>query len=63
MVCGDFNEILYSFEKKSGLVREEGRMEDFRKTLEECDLSHWGLLGTGLLGKGGIYLRIIFKRG
>lgn len=38
MVCRDFNEILYGFEKKGGLIREEGRMEAFRKVLEDCNL-------------------------
>lgn len=46
MVCGDFNEILYSFEKKGGLSREEGRMEAFRKVLEECSLSDMGFNGN-----------------
>ncbi|KAA3482842.1 reverse transcriptase [Gossypium australe] len=38
MVCGDSNEILYGFEKKCGLLHEEGRMEAFRKALEDCNL-------------------------
>ncbi|XP_052485232.1 uncharacterized protein LOC128040503 [Gossypium raimondii] len=38
LVCGDFNEILYSFEKKGGLPREKRRMEAFRKALEDCSL-------------------------
>ncbi|KAG8474214.1 hypothetical protein CXB51_034100 [Gossypium anomalum] len=38
MVCGDFNEILYGFEKIGGLPRDKGRMEAFRKVLEECNL-------------------------
>ncbi|MBA0782715.1 hypothetical protein Gotri_000553 [Gossypium trilobum] len=46
MVCGDVNEIMYSFEKKGGLPREEGRMEIFRKTLEECILSNLGFIGN-----------------
>ncbi|MBA0698767.1 hypothetical protein Goari_000459 [Gossypium aridum] len=46
LVCGDFNEIMYSFEKKGGLPREEGRMEVFRKTLEDCSLSDLGFIGN-----------------
>ncbi|KAA3466527.1 reverse transcriptase [Gossypium australe] len=37
-VCGDFNEIMYGFEKKGGLPREERRMEAFRNALENCQL-------------------------
>ncbi|KAA3462149.1 reverse transcriptase [Gossypium australe] len=44
-VCGDFNEILYGFEKKGGLPREEKRMEDFRNTLQECQLFDIGFSG------------------
>lgn len=46
MVCGDFNEIMYGFEKKGGLLREEGRMEDFRKALEDCNLMDLGFCGN-----------------
>ncbi|KAH1113973.1 hypothetical protein J1N35_007351 [Gossypium stocksii] len=38
-VCGDFNEIMYGFEKKGGLPRDEGRMEMFRNTLERARLN------------------------
>ncbi|KAH1038119.1 hypothetical protein J1N35_039862 [Gossypium stocksii] len=50
LVCGDFNEILYSFGKKGGLPRDEGGMGDFRTTLVEFQLdrgvanSAWWLL-------------------
>ncbi|KAA3465212.1 reverse transcriptase [Gossypium australe] len=46
MVCGDFNEILYGFEKKGGLPREEGRMEAFHKVLEDCNLVDVGYTGN-----------------
>ncbi|XP_052485155.1 uncharacterized protein LOC128040446 [Gossypium raimondii] len=45
LVCGDFNEILYNFEKKGGLLREERRMETFRKALEDCRLVDLGFSG------------------
>ncbi|MBA0777426.1 hypothetical protein Gotri_005446, partial [Gossypium trilobum] len=38
IVCGDFNEILYSFEKIGGVPREERRMENFLMVLEDCQL-------------------------
>ncbi|XP_016743160.2 uncharacterized protein [Gossypium hirsutum] len=44
LVCKDFNEILYGFEKKRGLPRDERRMEAFRKTLEDCSLVDVGYL-------------------
>ncbi|XP_052477317.1 uncharacterized protein LOC128032639 [Gossypium raimondii] len=46
LVSGDFNEIMYSFEKKGGLAREERRMEAFKKTLEECQLEDLGYTGA-----------------
>lgn len=45
LVCGDINEIMYSFEKKEGLPRDEKRMELFRGTLEECRLIDVGYYG------------------
>lgn len=45
LVCGDFNEIMYGFEKKGGMARDERRMEMFRKTLELCQLNDMGYLG------------------
>ncbi|KAA3488305.1 reverse transcriptase [Gossypium australe] len=45
-VCRDFNEIIYGFEKKGGLSRDEGRMELFRRTLEVCQLIDIGYSGT-----------------
>lgn len=46
MVCEDFNEIEYGFEKKGGLPREEGRMKVFRKVLEDCNLVDIGFMGN-----------------
>ncbi|KAA3485417.1 reverse transcriptase [Gossypium australe] len=45
LVAGDFNEILYSFEKSGGVSQEQKRMEAFRDTLEECKLSDIGYSG------------------
>lgn len=44
LVYGDFNEILYSFEKEKGLPRDERRMEAFRNTLVDCYLMDVGYL-------------------
>ncbi|MBA0688519.1 hypothetical protein Goari_006298, partial [Gossypium aridum] len=37
-VCGDFNEILYGYEKKGGVPKDERRMELFRNVLTDCSL-------------------------
>ncbi|MBA0809479.1 hypothetical protein Gohar_025128, partial [Gossypium harknessii] len=42
----DFNEVLYSFEKVSGVPREEHSIEAFRKTLDDCQLGDVGYLGN-----------------
>ncbi|KAK5776858.1 hypothetical protein PVK06_044823 [Gossypium arboreum] len=42
LVYGDFNEIMYDFEKKGGIPREERRMEVFRNALEDCRLMDIG---------------------
>ncbi|KAK5840246.1 hypothetical protein PVK06_009135 [Gossypium arboreum] len=42
LVSGDFNEILYSFEKNGGVQRDQRRMEAFREVLEECQLMDIG---------------------
>lgn len=45
LVCRDFNEILFDFEKKGGLPREEKRMELFREALDFCQLADVGYSG------------------
>ncbi|KAA3457895.1 reverse transcriptase [Gossypium australe] len=45
-VAGDFNKIMYSFEKKGGLPRDPRRMETFRDTLAYCGLMDVGYSGT-----------------
>ncbi|KAA3472611.1 reverse transcriptase [Gossypium australe] len=45
LVSGDFNEILYSFEKSGGQPREERRMAAFRETLDACHLMDLGFQG------------------
>ncbi|KAA3487155.1 reverse transcriptase [Gossypium australe] len=46
LVAGDFNEIMYSFEKRGGVPRDHRRMEAFRDTLEECQLLDVGYSGA-----------------
>ncbi|KAA3486785.1 reverse transcriptase [Gossypium australe] len=46
LVAGDFNEIMYSFEKRGGLPRDQNKMEVFRDTLEECHLMDIGYSGA-----------------
>lgn len=53
LVSGDFNEIMYSFEKRGGQSREEKRMEAFRKVLEECQLVDVGYTGVWFTWKKG----------
>ena len=38
LCCGDFNEILFNYEKEGGPPRAERSMEKFRQALEDCDL-------------------------
>ncbi|KAA3467408.1 reverse transcriptase [Gossypium australe] len=45
LVAGDFNEIMFSFEKQGGRIREERQMDAFRKTLDDCELADLGFSG------------------
>lgn len=45
MVGDDFNDILYTYEKQGVLPREKDRMEEFHRTLEDCQLGDIGYLG------------------
>lgn len=45
VVCGDFNEIMYSFEKKEGWPQDEKRIEAFREVLRDCQLYDLGYSG------------------
>ncbi|MBA0820419.1 hypothetical protein Gohar_022114, partial [Gossypium harknessii] len=46
LVCRDFNKVLYSFEKVSGVPREEHRIEAFRMALDDCHLVDMGYSGN-----------------
>ena len=45
LCCGDFNEILFSYEKEGGPPRAEACMEKFRQALEDCELHDLGFVG------------------
>ncbi|KAH1056048.1 hypothetical protein J1N35_034113 [Gossypium stocksii] len=57
LVCGDFNEILYGFEKKGGIPRDERRMELFRNVLADCDLADVGYSGRWFTWERGSLLQ------
>ncbi|MBA0577658.1 hypothetical protein Golob_024146 [Gossypium lobatum] len=59
LVCGDYNELLYSFEKVCGVPREERRMKAFRKALDDCQLGDMGTRGITSLGNKEICPRLI----
>jgi hypothetical protein len=45
IVCGDFNEILFNYEKEGGIPRAEHCMEKFRQALEDFELHDLGYVG------------------
>ncbi|KAK3221802.1 hypothetical protein Dsin_008827 [Dipteronia sinensis] len=45
LCVGDFNEILYGFEKQGGLNRPKALMDGFRECVDVCGLEDLGFLG------------------
>ncbi|GMI81726.1 hypothetical protein HRI_001841900 [Hibiscus trionum] len=45
LVIGDFNELLFSHEKRGGRLRSARQMDDFREALNECSLEDIGFQG------------------
>jgi hypothetical protein len=45
MCIGDFNEILYSFEKEGGVPKPQAHMDKFRDVLDFCNLQDLGFEG------------------
>lgn len=45
LVLGDFNEILYNYEKEGGRARSQRQMQDFHDALDDCDLVDMGYSG------------------
>jgi hypothetical protein len=50
LCMGDFNEILYAWEKEGGAPRGQVYMDRFKEALEFCQLDDLGLLETHLPG-------------
>jgi hypothetical protein len=45
LVLGDFNEILYNYEKEGGRARSQGAMQAFHDALSDCHLEDMGYIG------------------
>ncbi|KAK5842620.1 hypothetical protein PVK06_004997 [Gossypium arboreum] len=56
---GDFNEIVFSYEKQGDQMRPERNMDDFRAVLDDTDLIDLGYVDNGICGKEVSFLRII----
>ncbi|KAL5798206.1 hypothetical protein ACOSQ2_003026 [Xanthoceras sorbifolium] len=46
LIAGDFNEIIYSFEKVGELLRSARLISDFRNVLDDCALEDLGFRGN-----------------
>lgn len=53
MVYGDFNEILFFFEKRGGAVWDERCMKDFRLVLSYCSLKDLRFVGPWFIWEWG----------
>lgn len=62
LVSGDFNEIMYSFEKKGGQPMEEKKMAEFREVLKDCQLIDVGYSGAWNTWREGINQKRILKK-
>jgi hypothetical protein len=45
LVLGDFNEILFNYEKEGGRPRSQQAMQDFHDALKDCELEDMGYIG------------------
>lgn len=45
LCLGDFNEVLFGYEKEGGMVKAQSCMDKFRESLELCGLSDLGFVG------------------
>ena len=62
LCCGDFNEILFNYEKEGGPPRVQRCMEDFRKALEDCDLHDLGFTGDPFTWRNNHHVAASYKR-
>lgn len=46
LVVGDFNELCFSWERKSGRIKGEWQMRNFREALQDCQLHDLGFCGA-----------------
>ncbi|KAH1063902.1 hypothetical protein J1N35_028889 [Gossypium stocksii] len=53
IVGGDFNEIMFTFEKCGGVQRDPRRIEAFQEVLEECQLFDLGYTGVSYTWERG----------
>ncbi|XVF50763.1 hypothetical protein PTKIN_Ptkin04bG0129600 [Pterospermum kingtungense] len=51
---GDFNEILWNYEKSGDHPRPEWQMENFRNAIDECGLSNLGFIGKWHIWERGL---------
>lgn len=64
MCGGDFNEVLYSLEKKEGFPKAFKQMQGFREVVDLCGFQHMGFEGypftwsNGLVDSDNIQLRL-----
>lgn len=45
LVIGDFNEILYHYEKEGGRARSQRKLQNFHEALDDCELVDIGFTG------------------
>ncbi|XP_010682933.1 uncharacterized protein LOC104897695 [Beta vulgaris subsp. vulgaris] len=58
---GDFNEILHASEKEGGAVRGERHIDEFRETVELCELGDLGYSGGAFTWQRGLEERTIIR--
>ncbi|XP_039034949.1 uncharacterized protein LOC120171298 [Hibiscus syriacus] len=56
LVAGDFNEIVFSFERQSGRLHSERNMAGFRDALSDCDLADLGFKGNWAVANSSWWL-------
>ncbi|XVF53489.1 hypothetical protein PTKIN_Ptkin05aG0103300 [Pterospermum kingtungense] len=58
---GDFNEILWDFEKRGGNLRPQWQIRDFCETLDECGLNDLGYVGPWFTWKRGDNMQTMLR--